>query len=459
MLASVQGANPLRPIYWTDGVHQDFDLYVGPVSLAVRGNEYPADGIVRAHWLPTPRLLLGYQTSHPEFVKLALSRFGITEGDENDDDAEEGRRFSLVDAGFSIRADDGGASDSLFGEMEGHAHRGGGNVRFASYGETVPLNRVVFNVVNGPQLMGSLLTEDRATWRGRVILESDSGWRVTLDQRRDFTTAVRKAADSGGYAFTHVGEATRSDGLAFRGEDVDSVLGGLRLFLSIVSGAWAGPVLPVGLDPDGNRMWEDWMWFQTTLDRLRGNLSWFDWTLTAGLPRLFASVMKTWEDPRGREVLRYATSFYLGANKPRPVETALTLAVSGLELLAWDVLVNGPGKWTREAFEARGSARKWLKDLLDWAVIPKSYPPGCKALSRAALGDPQVAVLGLRNQSVHPSVRPRVGSRAVTEGWRLASWYLELCLLRWLDYQGNYGDRMTPGGRWVGETKPVPWVE
>jgi hypothetical protein len=85
------------------------------------------------------------------------------------------------------------------------------------------------------------------------------------------------------------------------------------------------------------------------------------------------------------------------------------------------------------------------------------------AQRRRNLGQPMEAVelcIDVRNKVFHPP--DKIGSvewpsgEELIEAWQLATWYLELGILRLLEYRGNYTSRQQPLG-WSGQTVPVRW--
>ncbi|MDX6708811.1 MAG: hypothetical protein QOI48_4657 [Solirubrobacteraceae bacterium] len=48
-------------------------------------------------------------------------------------------------------------------------------------------------------------------------------------------------------------------------------------------------------------------------------------------------------------------------------------------------------------------------------------------------------------------------SAELKESWQLANWYLELAVLRELDYEGKYWSRLRLG-RQAADLEPVPWA-
>ena len=160
------------------------------------------------------------------------------------------------------------------------------------------------------------------------------------------------------------------------------------------------------------------------------------------------------------QTLEWVLSFYLDANGGG-AENGTILSQAGLELLAWQVLVIEQGVVTPEAFERRLTAADAIRLLLVSASALRPLPQSLANLAAApnAVGATDVPELitAVRNAMVHPkdkeSRRWVVGTPGVRidASW-LALWALEVCLLRYLDYDGAYIDR-TEGFH---ETT-VPW--
>jgi hypothetical protein len=64
----------------------------------------------------------------------------------------------------------------------------------------------------------------------------------------------------------------------------------------------------------------------------------------------------------------------------------------------------------------------------------------------------------MRNSLIHPRGRQRLTAtpvRARIELQELVLWYVELTLLRLIDYRGGYANRL--GSKTTGVVEPVPW--
>lgn len=108
----------------------------------------------------------------------------------------------------------------------------------------------------------------------------------------------------------------------------------------------------------------------------------------------------------------------------------------------------------------RGSER--LRELLAWIDISPVVPASLDALGqetahRGWLDGPH-AITEMRNSLLHPRHRQRLTATPVNariDLQELVLWYVELALLRLIDYQGGYANRL--GSRRIGVVEDVPW--
>jgi hypothetical protein len=105
--------------------------------------------------------------------------------------------------------------------------------------------------------------------------------------------------------------------------------------------------------------------------------------------------------------------------------------------------------------------------LLQWADIPVALPDHFGALAgrRARIGQPDWAapelVFNVRNALVHPPKKIEEpewpDDEELFEAWQLATWSLELAIVRLLGYDGTYTSRLRLNQPDVGNDEPVPW--
>jgi hypothetical protein len=340
-----------------------------------------------------------------------------------------------------------------------------GVINSIEFAPAAPMVEVRFLVANLLGFTGdSLLVREPDgqswhAWRGRVVALADD-WTLTLDSRPDHPDVTRRLRDEGGIDVTHTACLDRRDGLPFDARDAADLLHATASFLGFVRGAWAPPLLAVGMDSHGKVVWQDWTRRHTS--RWNGRLSAFDERHGEYLDRAFRGYMKRWRQDLWNEPLRVVTQMYVEANGPITVDTSTLLAQAALELIAWVRFVEEL-KTRREADFDRGTrASDRLRELLGWLEVDPSIPSSLDDLSREAsrLGweDGPHAVTDMRNALVHPRIRDRLmapSMAAKIELNELALSYCELALLRLIDFDGEYANRL--GSRMVGVVEPVPW--
>ncbi len=175
-----------------------------------------------------------------------LNRFNREDGVDLRLDLPEGEQVAL-----------GHLRDSTF---DGTATRVRGWLNQLNIGSaTTPLDRVVVHWLNLPRLASPHWIESDGTqWSGRW--EADvSGWKLTLDRRKDHRDVWHAIRDDQSAAMTHVMEIRRADGQPFAVADVEPIHNALQFGMSFALGRWVPPALPVGFDTRGQRAWGHWL--------------------------------------------------------------------------------------------------------------------------------------------------------------------------------------------------------
>jgi len=328
-----------------------------------------------------------------------------------------------------------------------------------SCGDAATIDAISFLLANTPEMHGEWITKPGAGgWLGRVQFES-TPWRGTLEVRRDNRELTSELKAFGGYAVTHVGRLERTDGLAFTVARGREILDGLNLFLSFARGFWTPPLLPVGYNGDGI-VWREWL--GRTSSPWRSNFAWFSPSHPGALADAFPRFMQRWQDPKWRDSSTLGIWWYIEGNGTTTAETSLLLAQVALELFSWVILVQERGQLSRTAHK-KARAEDNIRSLLQWAEVPLAVPPELAALSQHAASegwaDGPAALIGLRNKLTHPggeaSAIFAAPTKARVELQQLALWYVELILLRFHGYRGDYVNRHK--AEYVGEVERVPW--
>ncbi|MBT2225894.1 hypothetical protein KLK06_08515 [Nonomuraea sp. NEAU-A123] len=236
-----------------------------------------------------------------------------------------------------------------------------------------------------------------------------------------------------------------------------------RLFdlLGLVAGAEPGVGPIVGLDASGEVVWVHWGVPRS------GQASW-RWCepemVESVLPALAQGVSALAQDVATQKIVSRAIRYWMAANARGVVlDVKIPVACSGLELLAWAVLQQR-GWLTAESLNKLNVAAN-LRLLLHSMSIPVGLPVGFGALMKrngayhGGTAEGPELIFAVRNDLVHPAKKSAKlewpSSEELTEAWRLSMWYLELVIIRLLDYQGGHLSRLKKGAFSI---DPVPWA-
>lgn len=283
-------------------------------------------------------------------------------------------------------------------------------------------------------------------------------WRITLSALPSIGNLVKGLERAGGYAITHVGEIERLDRKAFDGNGAEYLLDSFHFFLSFVRGSWTPPVLPIGLNKEGEKVWEKWDIGNVGAWRFRP--SWFDEDNGQLLAEVFPGFWRLWRADIWHWPLRMAIQWYLCSNT-NAGDAGIILTQAALELLAWTLAVKEKRLVSAKAFGKKLSAAAKLRLALSSLNIPTDIPAELTRLTFRAkefswLDGPQ-AFATIRNRTVHPHHKGKPESLdVIADAWRLGQWYVELILLALCGHVGKYSKRL--GIQRMGAVIPVPWA-
>lgn len=335
---------------------------------------------------------------------------------------------------------------------------GSGHIAHAELGGSADLTHVTVHWFNVPAIVPSAPLElPTVTFAGRWVSEA-AGWRLTMDQRLKHSQATDRVRGTSRSVFTHVGRLERVDGSPFTSEQAHHVLTGWQVALSFATGRWVAPALPVGSRADGALAWEQWAPWHCS--RYHGHFGLWDTHRSEDLRELCSKFLTHWLDPNLHAAVRHTARHAICASSDDAMlEAKVSLAQSAFEYLAWvENVIEGPYS-ARKYKEVQAHTK--LADMLRAAQIPEAIPQELERLALLAPSHMQTGPLAttwLRNKLVHPkdAAQPYRIESAVWSCWLLSLEYLELLLLRRLDYRGHYLPKRPH--IWSHHSVPVPWA-
>lgn len=436
------------PIFEMTEPDQRFPLYVGPLELEQGNYRGGGDGTIEMAWNPTPRIRFEIPTLSPVgFPRPDRCVFRIP-------GANADLPAHLTSVNTRMGKDGAGAG------VQGTELR---NPVIQTHDQA---SHALFHVVNFWDFINPRPDPAPADYDvDRVVFEG-GGWRVTIQAATNLRTLRDQLKGDSGRAITHIGKVEKADGSSFTRVESHALFHALRLFLSFARGIWSPPILYIGFDVDGKRIWDDWTVHKAS--PWCNVLSWFPETKANCLADIFPGFMKLWQDPDWESILQIAIHWYVEANQcVGAMEGSHIFCQTALDMLAWYVLVVDRGRLREADFQPGGlSASERMRRLLSEFGIPAAIPSTavrCVDLGRLALArnwrDAADALVELRNVIVHPERRNRQRLQnfppdARRDAWMLSLWFVETILLKLFGYAGQYSNRLT--ARFTGETEAIP---
>lgn len=457
---------PITPVYSQTEPNVPIALGEEPVALEIGGTSIEATASVTLQFAPEPRLRFDIPlTQRPSAERMtAVLRHMLEKHDDKRKKQSGEATLRLRDRNVSVKGFVVGARGGSHDERS-----------LTWVPSSVPITvtspcdgivEAILHVFNLPDLWahgeGTNGVDLKSARIRRVAFGAD-GWSVTITANNETKQACESLREQGGFIVTHMARTKRDDGVAFSSGKLEDVLNCVHHFLSFVLGRWAGVCLPIGVDREGNRVFEQWGIGQAASGRWNAACSWFNENHSEVLGDVFPGFYRLWCDQLWGPTLRHAVYWYVSANDRQSgigLDAGLIPDQIALERLAWTYCVRDRKMISPEAFGQGGlRAADKLRLLASVLEIPTEFPPnlsGIAAKPGKRFIDVSDFVVRVRNAIVHPKEKSSLSTREYYEAWRLSLWILELVLLRLCGHRGGYANRLS--APLVGQIEDVPWA-
>ena len=318
------------------------------------------------------------------------------------------------------------------------------------------IQSVRFSILNFRQFFGrkdKWIELDGTNQRiGFIEMESD-GWRFAIEAIPGLSEHLKILRRDNGYGVTHTGIIQRCDGETFCVKEVEHILRGLRAFLSFARGSACGLTLVKAVNQDGREMILEWGTTHTEPSS-NGGSAWLPMRDGGdSLSQLFPGFWKLCNDSDWKETLFTAIDWYLNSDSG-PFHVGIILVQAALESLCHQIVR------PKKKHEFTG---EYLSKSIQQIGLCTTIPPSCSNLDilfkncSYVGGDGPKAITKLRNDLVHAKKKYDRNAEAEMDALRLGQWYIELILLKEMDYHGRYRNRLTIAGESPFEN--VPWAK
>ena len=312
---------------------------------------------------------------------------------------------------------------------------------------SVRVDKINFSVPNLKSFaLDQVSLPDRsATWSGRLSMETDR-YIITLDKTRDHKLRSNKLKISSGYFFLYEGQIISKKSSVSLYEITDLV-NGLGLFLSFVNGRRVGPMFLRGITN------QEVLWTKISgqvSDRYMPVTSWSSDTLKGNrISELWNNFHAIWDNTNDNSFLLFSIKWYCEANSGDiSSDTRLIMAQTTLELIYnWWIIDKLKLIGGRDASNI--SAANKIRLILIKLEVSPQIPQRLESLSKIInkeIADGPDAIVSIRNSFVHSDKNKRnrvvnYGEMVRIEALKLAIWYVELSLLRILNFNNSYYNR------------------
>lgn len=303
---------------------------------------------------------------------------------------------------------------------------------------------------------------------GVTEMECDP-WQIDITETPSFFENRKILKQEDGYSVSHTGFIKRSDGETFSVKEAESILRGLRTFLSFASGSACGLALVKAIDEYDGELVLEWGTSHIEPWNQKTTRSWLPSTDGGdSLSQLFPGFWRFYKNPDWGNIVSTVIDWYFNSNNS-PAHVGIISAQAALESLSYKILGEKPPvKGIKKL-----SAEEKLRKLLEIIGIDKEIPSSCEGLKDFSkqqikqrrdkngdcyIGDGPEAIVQIRNDLIHPEKKYNpISAEAQIDAIRLSLWYIELILLRKFEYYGRYMNRLRNSGEDAYED--VPWVK
>lgn len=331
---------------------------------------------------------------------------------------------------------------------------------------TIAVSKVHFSIPNLREFHGlpvkSIAEKNISTSMNRLRFEDDD-FVITIDKCNDYKERKKSLEEKGGYIILYAGELTCKKG-SLSHSDFKEIFHCLGTFLTFLNGRRTSALFIRGIHDD-QVIWSDFTDYFVDTDK--AVQSWPQRHSIIGLNELWKNFKSIWQDNDDKGFLTSLIHWYVEANGHAGFsEGSIIMAQTALELIYnWWIIEQKKmilGK-DSENISASNKIRLLLSQLnIDYSIPSGfTYLQGFLDTTDNVIDAPEAAVY-IRNAIVHSLEEKRkklsqIHYRAKYEALQLYIWYIEMSLLRILDYDDQYYNRCSKEMYASKAEEFVPW--
>lgn len=428
-------------------------IFEGEYILKNEQNEIKLTGSIYFDWFPNSGAHF-YGKPHVDTVDL----FKITNGLNT---------YSIIIDGLEFGK--GFITNTPFGSLNNDFNIKGTLSQQVVLGDrTIKVSKVYFSIPNLREFHGlpvKSITEKNISISMNRLRFEDDDFVITIDKSNDYKSRKKSLEEQGDYIILYAGELTCKKG-SLSHSDFKEIFHCLDTFLTFLNGRRTSALFIKGIH-DGKIIWSDFTDYFVDTDK--AVQSWPQRHSIIGLNELWKKFKSIWQDNDDKGFLTSLIHWYVEANGHSGFsEGSIIMAQTALELIYnWWIIEQKKMILGKDSENI--SASNKIRLLLSQLNINYEIPPGFTHLQNFLdttdnVADAPEAAVYIRNAIVHSQEEKRkklsqIHYRAKYEALQLYIWYIEMALLRILDYNGQYYNRCSIEMYSRQTEEFVPWTK
>jgi hypothetical protein len=312
--------------------------------------------------------------------------------------------------------------------------------------KTRKVNNVIFELSNLRGFTGKPIKSD-TTLKSNRLLFNNGEYEIIIDKSIDYAKISTQLENNGGYHLTFTGRLKSLTSKTFSISESEIILDQFAYFLQFINGSRSSPIFRYGYFYK-TEVWRSYTPYET--DSYKNVISWAKTSSTSNFNDLWIKFSSKWKSKNDQECLKTILHWYIEANRnSTKLEGSIVLIQNALELL-FHWIISESEKYVNTTDAVNISAAGKIGFLLAYFNISPEIPQNLKALKQyekeyKVMNGPELFI-SIRNSIVHPSEKKRnILKRLDTIGRyqtvTLGLAYIEIILLKYLDYKGDYRNR------------------
>ncbi len=309
------------------------------------------------------------------------------------------------------------------------------------------MDYIQFELTNQEQRQGSLVQTNKNTASPKRLVLVDNIHEIIIDEYADSLRLRSELGQNGGFQFLSSGKIKTINGNLLQFKDLESSFEKLFQFLLFLNTRKSSPLIIYGFKNEKIV----WKHIQTSeCDQYNYYNGWVLKYDELGLSKIWDKLCNLWTNKNDRDSLKIILKWYNEANKQNiSLESGILLIQNALELL-FNWLISEKFMYVSSS-DANGiSASAKIGILLSKyqlePVIPKELNELIKYSKAFNFNNGPETITHVRNCIVHSNSKKidhlqKLSELAKQEALNMGLWYVEIILLKLLEYEGEYHNR------------------